>query len=60
MTAADPWPEDRRPRVIDALTDMTLALHALPVDECPFDRSLATIAQEGDWCCRTFSWIRRR
>jgi aminoglycoside phosphotransferase len=29
---------------------MTLALHALPVDECPFDRSLATIAQEGDWC----------
>jgi hypothetical protein len=41
MTAADPWPEDRRPRVIDALTDMTLALQALPVDECPFDRSLA-------------------
>ena len=39
MTAADPWPEDRRSRVIDALSDMTLALHALPVDECPFDRS---------------------
>jgi aminoglycoside phosphotransferase len=46
MTAADPWPEGRRSRVIDALADMTLALHALPVDECPFDRSLATVAQE--------------
>jgi aminoglycoside phosphotransferase len=45
-TASDLWPEDRRPRVVDALTDMTLALHALPLDECPFDRSLAIVARE--------------
>ena len=45
-TAADTWPEDLRPRVVDALAEVTRALHALPVDECPFDRSLATVATE--------------
>jgi aminoglycoside phosphotransferase len=30
-TAADPWPEDQRAKVVDALTDLTQALHALPV-----------------------------
>lgn len=41
-TGADPWPEDRRMRVVDALADITRALHALPVSECPFDRTLPT------------------
>ena len=45
-TAADTWPEDLRPRVVDALAEVTRALHALPVDECPFDRSLAIVATE--------------
>jgi kanamycin kinase len=45
-TAADIWPEDLRHRVVDALAEVTRALHALPVDECPFDRSLATVATE--------------
>ena len=45
-TAADTWPEDLRPRVVDALAEVTRALHALPIDECPFDRSLATVATE--------------
>ena len=26
--------------MVDALADMTSRLHALPVDECPFDRTL--------------------
>ncbi len=36
-----PWPVDRRDAVVDALVRITVALHALPVAECPFDRSLA-------------------
>jgi kanamycin kinase len=40
-TAADPWPEARRTAVVDALADAALAMHALPVAGCPFDRSLA-------------------
>jgi aminoglycoside phosphotransferase len=36
-----PWPVDRRDAVVDALARITVALHALPVAECPFDRSLA-------------------
>jgi kanamycin kinase len=36
-----PWPVDRRGVVVDALARITVALHALPVAECPFDRSLA-------------------
>jgi aminoglycoside phosphotransferase len=31
---------------VDALAEVTRALHALPVDECPLDRSLATVAPE--------------
>lgn len=38
---AGDWPADARDRVVDALADLTRALHALPVDECPFDRRLA-------------------
>ncbi|MFD1072550.1 APH(3') family aminoglycoside O-phosphotransferase [Longispora fulva] len=39
-SAADPWPVELRPRVIDALADLLIALHALPVEDCPYDRSL--------------------
>jgi kanamycin kinase len=40
-TAAERWPHYQREAVVDALVDVTRALHALPVDDCPFDRSLA-------------------
>ncbi|GAA3873880.1 APH(3'') family aminoglycoside O-phosphotransferase [Saccharothrix violaceirubra] len=45
-TAADPWAADLRPRVVDALADLTRRLHALPVDDCPFDRRLAVTVPE--------------
>jgi kanamycin kinase len=38
---AGDWPAEAHDRVVDALADLTRALHALPVDECPFDRRLA-------------------
>jgi aminoglycoside phosphotransferase len=45
-SAADPWPVESRGRVIEALADLTRALHALPTSACPFDRRLAvTIAK---------------
>ncbi|MFJ8228475.1 APH(3') family aminoglycoside O-phosphotransferase [Streptomyces sp. NPDC094448] len=38
--AAD-WPDPaERPAVLGAVADFTRALHALPVEECPFDRGL--------------------
>ncbi|MGI5233661.1 APH(3') family aminoglycoside O-phosphotransferase [Actinoallomurus sp. CA-142502] len=40
-SAAEPWPVADRPRVVDALADLTRALHTLPVADCPFDRRLA-------------------
>jgi aminoglycoside phosphotransferase len=45
-TAADLWPEGERGLVIDALADIALALHALPIGACPFDRSLAVTVPE--------------
>ncbi len=39
-TAADPWPAAQLNAVIDALADVAVSLHALPVVECPFDRRL--------------------
>ena len=39
-TVADPWPADQRMRVIDAAARQLRALHALPVRDCPFDRTL--------------------
>lgn len=45
-TAADPWPEQRREAVVDAIAAMTARLHALPVDGCPFDRRLAVSVPE--------------
>ncbi|WP_020548535.1 MULTISPECIES: APH(3') family aminoglycoside O-phosphotransferase [Streptomycetaceae] len=40
-SADDLWPVDQRDAVVDALADTARALHELPVEECPFDRSLA-------------------
>lgn len=40
-SAAEPWPRERHAAVIDGVADAALALHALPVAECPFDRTLA-------------------
>ncbi|WSY16174.1 aminoglycoside 3'-phosphotransferase [Embleya sp. NBC_00896] len=40
-SAADPWPVDQRAAVVDAVADAARALHELPLDTCPFDRSLA-------------------
>jgi aminoglycoside phosphotransferase len=45
-SAAAPWPVGSRPRVIDALADLTRRLHALPVADCPFDRRLAVAVPE--------------
>lgn len=39
-SADEPWPEEQRGGVVDALADITRALHALPAGDCPFDRSL--------------------
>jgi aminoglycoside phosphotransferase len=39
--ASAPWPASMRDRVVDGLADVAAALHALPADACPFDRSLA-------------------
>ncbi|MEV4637715.1 APH(3') family aminoglycoside O-phosphotransferase [Actinoplanes sp. NPDC049548] len=44
--ASDPWPAADRPRVVDALAELTCRLHALPVAECPFDRRLAVTVPE--------------
>lgn len=38
---AGDWPPEARDHVVDALAELTRALHALPVDDCPFDRRLA-------------------
>jgi kanamycin kinase/aminoglycoside 3'-phosphotransferase-2 len=43
-TAAEPWPRGAHQRVVDALADIAIALHHLPVEGCPFDRSLATVS----------------
>lgn len=40
-SAAEHWPADKRPNVIDALADFTLTLHSLRIEDCPFERSLA-------------------
>jgi kanamycin kinase len=39
-TAADDWPTESRPRVVDALARVTRDVHALPLEDCPFDRRL--------------------
>jgi aminoglycoside phosphotransferase len=45
-TASDPWPEAQREAVVDALADIAVSLHALPVDGCPFDRRLPVTVRE--------------
>jgi kanamycin kinase len=42
-SAAEPWPEASRPRVVDALAEIARTLHSLPVADCPFDRRLAVV-----------------
>ncbi|XVV07864.1 APH(3') family aminoglycoside O-phosphotransferase [Actinosynnema sp. CA-248983] len=43
-SGAELWPDNDR--VVDALADLTRALHALPVADCPFDRTLAVTVPE--------------
>jgi kanamycin kinase len=45
-SAAEPWSPAMRPRIIDALADVAVALHAVPAERCPFDRSLAVALPE--------------
>jgi aminoglycoside phosphotransferase len=40
-SAAEYWPADQRINVIDALADVTRTLHGVPIENCPYDRSLA-------------------
>lgn len=37
------WPAAERGRVIDVMADAAVALHALPVADCPFERRLADL-----------------
>ena len=46
LDASHPWPVGKRDRVVDALADLARAMHALPIDECPFDRTLAVTVAE--------------
>lgn len=46
VSAAEEWPEESRPRVVDALAELTRAMHSLPITECPFDRRLAVTLPE--------------
>ncbi|WFR70918.1 aminoglycoside 3'-phosphotransferase [Prescottella defluvii] len=39
IPASRKWPESQRDAVTDALADLALALHDLPMEGCPFDRS---------------------
>ena len=50
-SAAEPWPLELRPKVIDAMADVARALHALPVDECPYDRTLQVTVPEHVSAC---------
>ncbi|WP_018347413.1 APH(3') family aminoglycoside O-phosphotransferase [Longispora albida] len=45
-SAAEPWPAELRPKVIDALAEVLVRLHALPVAGCPYDRTLAVTIPE--------------
>jgi kanamycin kinase/aminoglycoside 3'-phosphotransferase-2 len=36
-SAAEPWPEEQRGPVVDALARFTARLHSLPADGCPID-----------------------
>ena len=44
--AADPWPAGDLDRVVDALAEVTRALHVLPAESCPFDRTLSVTVPE--------------
>jgi kanamycin kinase len=46
-SAAEEWPEEDHPRIIDALAGLARTLHALPIADCPFDRRLAVVLPPG-------------
>ncbi len=45
-SAADDWPQHCLHRVVDAVADLTVALHGLPVGDCPMDRRLVVTVPE--------------
>lgn len=45
-TAAEPWPVEARPRVVEALARLSRALHCLPIHDCPFDRRLEGVVPQ--------------
>ncbi len=47
-SAAESWSPDMRPRVIDALADVAVSLHAVDAGGCPFDRSLVVALAEAE------------
>lgn len=51
-SAAEHWPADQRTNVIDALADFTLTLHGLPIDDCPYDRSLVVTVPAAEHAAR--------
>ncbi|MFF1946318.1 APH(3') family aminoglycoside O-phosphotransferase [Rhodococcus qingshengii] len=48
IPASRRWPEPQRDAVTDALADLALSLHDLPVKDCPFDRRLAVTVAEAE------------
>ncbi|MCX4967120.1 APH(3')-V family aminoglycoside O-phosphotransferase [Streptomyces sp. NBC_00654] len=46
VSAAEEWPEHQRFAVVEAMARLTRALHELPADRCPFDRSLSVAIAE--------------
>ena len=52
--ADDPtWPHTMRPRLAAALGELLVALHALPIESCPFDHRLAQTIPQAEHNART-------
>lgn len=51
-SAAEDWPAEQRTRVVDALADFTRTLHDLPVNDCPYERSLSVLMPAADHAVR--------
>lgn len=52
-SAAEDWPSNQRDAVIDAVAEILVDLHALPVDDCPFGHSGGAddaVVHHGDFC----------
>lgn len=52
-TGAHPWPAHQRLGVVDAIAELTIRIHALPVAACPFDRTLAKTVPEAHAAAET-------